>query len=413
MNKEYAQYAEKPFFQSKPKRRTNPFGVIVLIAIIFIAGVSVGGVIDNEMTSSKLDYLEQQIQALEQEQSSSPQTPVTYVLENTSLSSIYETVKDSIVVIYCQTPQMTFFGSYLAEVQGSGFVYDYENTPVVITNYHVISDAEDIIVTFSNGNSYPASLLGSDPYSDLAVLSIDTAITDVQPLDIVPSSPLQVGDPVIAIGSPYGLGGTMTTGIISQTGRTIEESLAGSFPIADIIQTSAPINPGNSGGPLLNYQCQVIGITTAIIENSEGLGFAIPSNTILREIGPLVENGSYPDHPWIGITGVDMNYALAEAMKVNTTYGWLISSVVQDGAADRGGLLGGTKRMQIADKWVMIGGDIIVAIDGNKIINGATLMSYLEEYTRPDQTITVTVLRDNHYVDVPITLEARPSPGIY
>ena len=412
MNQEYAQY-ENPFFQSKPKRRTNPFGVIVLIAIIFIAGVSVGGVIDNDMTSSKLDYLEQQIQALEQKQSSSPQTPVTYILENISLSSIYETVKDSIVVIYCQTPQMTFFGSYLAEVQGSGFVCEYEDTPVVITNYHVISDAEDIIVTFSNGNSYPASLLGSDPYSDLAVLSIDTAITNVQPLDIVPSSSLQVGDPVIAIGSPYGLGGTMTTGIISQTGRTIEESLAGSFPIADIIQTSAPINPGNSGGPLLNYQCQVIGITTAIIENSEGLGFAIPSNTILREIGPLVENGSYPDHPWIGITGADMNYAIAEAMNVNITYGWLISSVVKDGAADHGGLRGGTTRMQIADKWVIIGGDIIVAINGNKMINGAALMSYLEENTRPDQTITVTVLRDNQYVDVPITLEARPSPGIY
>jgi S1-C subfamily serine protease len=411
MNYESSYYEREPIYQTKPRRSKNPFGVIFAIVIIFIAGVSVGSVINDDMTSSKLQYLEQHVQAIEEEKSASPLPTITYTLDNTSLSSIYEAAKDSIVVIYCQVPQMTFFGTQLAEVQGSGFVYEYKNTPVVITNYHVISNAQDITVSFSNGNIYPASLLGSDPYSDLAVLSVDASLKHVKPLDIVSSSSLKVGDPVVAIGSPFGLGGTMTTGIVSQLARTIQESLAGKFPIANIIQTSAPINPGNSGGPLLNYQCQVIGITTAIVDNSEGLGFAIPSNTILREIGSLVENGSYTNHPWIGVTGTDMDYAIAEAMNVNITYGWLVSSVVENGAAAKGGLIGGKERVQIENNLVMIGGDIIVAIDGKRIINGDALMSYLEGNAMPGQIIKVTVLRNNQYADMPITLQARPSSG--
>jgi S1-C subfamily serine protease len=264
-------------------------------------------------------------------------------------------------------------------------------------------------VTFSNGNGYPATVIGSDAYSDLAVLSVEAPTEEFQPLTIISSSTLEVGDPVVAIGSPFGLGGTMTTGIISQLGRTIQDSVAGNFPIANIIQTSAAINPGNSGGPLLNYQGEVVGITTAIIQNSNGLGFAVPSNTILREIESLITTGSYNQHPWIGISGIDMTYAIAQTLGVDVTYGWLITQVTDGGAAAQAGLQGGSQQVRVIDEWVITGGDIIIAVDGTRIINGDTFMSYLEEHTTPNQTITITILRNNHIQDVPVVLKQRPN----
>jgi len=280
---------------------------------------------------------------------------------------------------------------------------------VVITNKHVVDDAENITVTFSNGNGYAASIMGSDAYSDLAVLSVDAPLEEFQPLEITSSSSLQVGDPVIAIGSPFGLGGTMTSGIISQLGRTIQDSVAGNFPIANIIQTSAAINPGNSGGPLLNYQGEVVGITTAIIQDSNGLGFAVPSNTILREIDSLINTGTYDQHPWVGISGTDMTYEIAKTIGTNVTYGWLITQVTNGGAAAKAGLKGGNKQAQIIDEWVIIGGDIIIAVDGTRVINGDSFMSYLEEHTNPNQTITLTIIRNRQTQDVSVLLKQRPS----
>ena len=257
--------------------------------------------------------------------------------------------------------------------------------------------------------AYPATVIGSDAYSDLAVLSVEAPLEEFQPLDITSSSTLQVGDPVVAIGSPFGLGGTMTTGIVSQLGRTIEDSVAGSFPIANIIQTSAEINPGNSGGPLLNYEGDVIGITTAIISDSNGLGFAVPSNTILREIKSLIETGSYNQHPWVGISGTDMTYEIAQTIGTDVTYGWLITQVTNGGAADLAGLQGGNKQVRINNEWMIIGGDVIIAVDGTRIINGDTFMSYLEEHTTPNQTITLTILRNNQTQDISLVLQQRPS----
>jgi S1-C subfamily serine protease len=201
----------------------------------------------------------------------------------------------------------------------------------------------------------------------------------------------------------------MTTGIISQLGRTIQDSVAGSYPLANVIQTSAAINPGNSGGPLLNYEGEVVGITTAIIQDSNGLGFAIPSNTILREIESLVTTGSYDQHAWLGISGVDMTYSIAQAIGVDVTYGWLITQVTRSGAADDAGLQGGSKQMRMTDSWVVVGGDIIVAVDGIRIINGDALMSYLEEQTAPHQIIKVTVVRGNQLLDVQVELGQRPT----
>jgi S1-C subfamily serine protease len=202
----------------------------------------------------------------------------------------------------------------------------------------------------------------------------------------------------------------MTTGIISQTGRTIKESDTGGFLIANVIQTDVAINPGNSGGPLMNYNGEVIGITTAIIQDSEGLGFAIPSNTILKEIPDLVKNGSYNNHSYLGVSGTDMSYSIAKAMNVNMTYGWLVVDVEENSPADKANLQKGDELVEINDKNMVVGGDIIIAIDGDRIVNGDALLSYLERHTQPGQLITLTVIRrDNEQIDVKVELGRRPA----
>ena len=300
---------------------------------------------------------------------------------------------------------------HYTQVQGSRFVYNFTGQMVILTNYHIVHDAINITVTFMNGNGYAATVLGSDPYADLAVLSTNAPQSEYKPLEIVSSSTLKVGDPVIAVGNPFGLAGSVTTGIVSQLGRTITEETTGGYPIANVIQITAPINPGNSGGPLLNYRGQVVGITTAIVKNSQGLGFAIPSNTILREIEALIENGTYNKHPWLGVEVIDMTYEIATAMKVNITYGCLIVHVVSDGPADQAGLQGGTQQVQIAGKWVTIGGDIIIAINQTRITNIDALAAYLEEYTLPGQTINVTIVRNNQTMTFAVELGTRPPPS--
>jgi len=380
--------------------------VSLCIVVIFLVGFVFGSSFIYGISSTEIDELKYQISYLQNNSEDLPD--ISYYFNGTSLSSIYTEVEDSIVVISGIVPYQTFFNVRYYEVQGSGFVYKFEDQIVVITNNHVVSDVSDIVVTFSNGNSYSGELIGSDDYSDLAILSVDAPSEEFLALEIVSSSYIEVGDPVIAIGSPMGLESTMTTGIVSQVGRTIEESLAGSFPIANIIQTNVAINPGNSGGPLLNYQGEVIGITTAIVEDSEGLGFAIPSDTILNEIESLVTTGSYNQHPWIGISGVDMSYSIAQVMDVDVTYGWLVASITSDSAADEAGLKGGNQQVIINEDWVIIGGDIIIAIDGTRIINGDSLMSYLERYTEPGQSIIVTIIRDNQQVDITVKVGARP-----
>jgi len=210
------------------------------------------------------------------------------------------------------------------------------------------------------------------------------------------------------MGNPYGLAGSITTGIVSALGRTLAEELTGGYPIANVIQTTTPLNPGNSGGPLLNYQGQVVGITAAIVSDSQGLGFAIPSNTILREIESLVTEGSYNQHPWLGAAGTDMTYELAKAMSINVTYGWLITQVTSGGPADKAGLRGGAKQVLIAGEWITIGGDVIVAINETRITNMDDLSAYLEEYTLPGQTINVTIVRNNQTITLAVELGTRP-----
>ncbi|HDS59362.1 MAG TPA: PDZ domain-containing protein, partial [Thermoplasmatales archaeon] len=359
-----------------------------------------------------LDSLEQRNQALQQQLDGLqfPGHNITYFLGNTSLAALYEQVRPSIVVIHGYTVQQSIFGQQYGETQGSGFIYNQSGEHVVVTNYHVVRNAVNITVTLCNGRAFAAEVLGSDPYADLAVLEVNAERAKLPPLAMTSSATLRVGDPVVAIGTPFGLAGTMTTGIVSHLGRTIRESTAGEFSIANIIQISTPINPGNSGGPLLNYQGEVVGITTAIVSESQGLGFAIPSATVLRELPSLVSTGSYTRHSWLGVTGYDMDYHLARVMGVNVTYGWLLAGIQDGGPADKAGLQGGDHQVSIGGTRYVVGGDVVVAIDNRSVLNGDDLMSYLAAHTLPGQTIQVTVVRHNETVTLPVTLGTRPPP---
>jgi serine protease Do len=200
----------------------------------------------------------------------------------------------------------------------------------------------------------------------------------------------------------------MTSGIVSALGRTITDETS-NYPIANVIQTSTPINPGNSGGPLLNYEGQVVGVTTAIVSDSQGLGFAIPSSAILREIESLITEGSYNQYPWIGAAGTDMTYEIAKAMDVNVTYGWLISQVTSGGPADEANLQGGTQQVTVSGQAVTIGGDIITALSGTRIKGIDDLSTFLEEHTLPGQTIDVTIIRNGQTMTLPLKIGTRPA----
>jgi len=324
-----------------------------------------------------------------------------------SYSELYSEVKDSVVFIQGWVLIETMFGREYTTVQGSGFVYRYGEDMIVITNDHVVVGSVNITVSFLNGNTYPADIVGEDPYSDLAVLYVYAPAHEFKPLAIASSSTLEVGQPVVAVGNPFGLTGSMTTGVISQLGRTLSETVTGGYPVADIIQMSAPINPGNSGGPLLNVFGEVIGVTTAIVTNSQGLGFAVPSDTILRELPFLVEHRPYP-HPWLGVRGVDITYEVSKAVNFNVTYGWLIVEVLPGSPAEEAGLRGGTEVVDIGGVSVTIGGDAVIAIDGTRIRNGDDLTTYLERNTKTGQKIVITIIRSEHKMDIIVTLGTRP-----
>jgi S1-C subfamily serine protease len=407
---------EIPEKQKTP--RTTTVLLVIIVIVSLVAGGVVGGLMCYSTSSEKIDNLQNQVTTLQQQLSQVQLTQnedyqnVTVVSgDNVSVSQLYVQVEDSVVVIHgMMLSQYDFFGhAYYSQVQGSGFIYNFEGQNVIVTNYHVINGAVNITVTFANGNAYSATTLGSDPYAELGVLSVDAPKEEFVPIEIASSTSLQVGDPVIVVGTPYGLTGSMSTGYVSALGRTLNAETTGGYVIANVIQTTAALNPGNSGGPVLNYKGQVVGIATAIVADSQGLGFAIPSNTILREIGNLINTGSYTDHPWLGASGNDMSYEIAEAMGTNVTYGWLIAQVTSGGPSANAGLQGGTKQAVVMDTQMTVGGDIIVAINGTRITGIDDMSAYLEEYTLPGQTVNLTVVRDNETIFVPLELGSRPA----
>ncbi|PVX27147.1 MAG: trypsin [Candidatus Bathyarchaeum sp.] len=399
-------------------RRTSTTVLAVIAVVCLVAGGLFGYMNCYLTTSGQIDglqsqvaSLQSQVAALQQTQSQDYQNINNYSIDNVSIAELYAQVKDSVVVIRGLVPSYyDFFGRlYYGQVQGSGFVYNVSTQIVVVTNNHVIDGAVNITVTFSNGNAYPAEILGQDPYADLGVLSTEAPEEELNPLEIVSSVSLQVGDPVMVVGTPYGLAGSMSAGFVSSLGRTLTADTTGGYVIANVIQTTAALNPGNSGGPVLNYEGQVIGIATAIVEDSEGLGFAIPSSTILREIEDLVNLGSYEKHSWLGAQGADMNYEIADVMDSNVTYGWLIAQVTAGGPSEKAGLQGGTQQVDVVDQRVVIGGDIIIAVNGVRVTGIDALSAYLEEYTVPGETVTLTVVRNNETVYLQLELESRPN----
>jgi S1-C subfamily serine protease len=334
--------------------------------------------------------------------------------DSLSLNSIFKQVENSVVQITRKVPPSSILPSPESEnasALGSGFVYD--NKGRIITNNHVVGDAKIVDITLVDGNRYTANVIGTDIFSDIAVIEIVENLTEqssppLNPLIIGNSSELEVGEQVIAIGNPFGLAGTMTTGIISQTGRLLPDPQTG-FSIPNAIQTDTIINPGNSGGPLLNMNGQVIGMNTAGLFGS-GIGFAIPSNAITRIVPALIEKGNYT-HPWLGLTAATLTSDLAESVEgLETNFkGVLVDSIVKDGPADKVGIQG-----RITDQYgEKNGGDIITAIDGRIINQNEDLISYIAENKKVGDKITLTIYRNGQFLDLEMTLQERPSPLLY
>ncbi|MDA4119648.1 MAG: trypsin-like peptidase domain-containing protein [Thaumarchaeota archaeon] len=392
--------------------------VVVLLAIAAVAYYSYNRT-SNSGTSAEISSLQLRLSNL-QELNSALQSQLASKSSNTTLpsmgpESLYANASRSVVTVQGDivTTQNTFFGQTksVAVVQGSGFVAGFQGSYYIVTNNHVVDGVTNITVTFSDGNAYTASVKGSDLHSDLAVLGVNAPNSEFFPLAIVSSSQaVHVGESVYAIGSPFGLSGSMTFGIVSQVGRTITESTNTTRSIANVIQFSAPINPGNSGGPLLDSAGEVIGITTAAVSNSAGLGFAIPSSTIARELPSLVTSGKYALHPSLGIEGVGMTYQLAQATGSSLTYGVLVERVTSGSAADKAGIQGGTRTATVEGSSYTIGGDIIVSANGVKIVDIDSLASFLEGNTIAGQTIQLGIIRSGAMIIVSVTLGSLPSP---
>lgn len=297
---------------------------------------------------------------------------------------------------------------------GSGFVWDKEGH--IVTNNHVINGADKIEVTYSDGLAQPASLVGTDPNSDLAVIRVDSPTDRLIPVQIIDSNQVKVGQLAIAIGNPFGLEGTMTVGIISAIGRTLptgdSNTTGATFSIPEIIQTDAPINPGNSGGVLVNAQGQVIGVTAAIESSGNsnaGIGFAIPSTLVQKVIPALIKNGKY-EHPYLGISGTTLNPEMAKAMNLDENQrGALVEDVTPGGPAEKAGLQGSSRSIEIDGRQVRVGGDVVTAVDGNEIKSMDDLIAYLYDQAAVGQKVTLSILRNGKIEQVEATLEARPN----
>jgi S1-C subfamily serine protease len=294
--------------------------------------------------------------------------------------------------------------------QGSGFLFDDQGH--IVTNNHVVEDATGFQVNFADGSIFEARLIGRDPGSDLAVLKIDELPPSAAPLPLANSRQVEVGQTAIAIGNPFGLQNTLTVGVISGVGRSLDgpRSSRGRFSIPNVIQTDAAINPGNSGGPLLNIRGEVIGVNTAIRSESgtfEGVGYAVPSNAVARVVPALIRDGRY-DHPWIGIVMRTVDPLLSRHFSLQARQGVLIIEVQGASPADRGGLHGGQRKGNYGGVEVAYDGDIVMAINQQPVHSSDDLLSYLELETSVGDTVTLTVLRNGEEQKVDVTLAARP-----
>lgn len=291
---------------------------------------------------------------------------------------------------------------------GSGFVFDTNGH--IITNAHVVENADEINVTFLDGRTYKAKIIGTDPFTDLAVIKVEAIPSLLQPLPLGDSSKLKVGMEVVAIGNPFGLSGSMTSGIVSQLGRLLPSQDTG-FSIPDVIQTDAAINPGNSGGPLLNLKAEVIGINTAIQSATgefTGVGFAIPSKTISKIVPDLIDKGEHL-HPWVGISGRDIDPNLAEILNLPDARGFLVITIVEGSPADTAGLRGTSETKQVDGKEYPVGGDIILSVDGKTVRKIDDILIHLQREKRVGDEMLLEILRDGVKTNIVVKLEERPA----
>jgi 2-alkenal reductase len=297
------------------------------------------------------------------------------------------------------------------EGEGSGIVVDTQGH--IVTNNHVIADTRELLVTLYDGTTLPATIVGLDPDSDLAVIKVDAPPESLRPVTWGDSDKVRVGQRAVAIGNPFGYENTLTSGIISGLSRSLPAVTR--YRIPDIIQTDAAINPGNSGGPLLNSQGEVIGVNSAIVPNLNslgersflGVGFAIPANLAQRVVPVLIEKGEYA-HPWIGFRGMDVLPEIAAAMDLPEASGALVIDVIPDSPADDAGLRGGNREVQIIGQPVIVDGDVIVIIDDFEVRRFDDILSYLSRRGEVGEEVELTIIRDGEMQTVTVTLGARP-----
>lgn len=369
------------------ERKIEYFG----IASILLFGAVLGGSLTYTHLDSRMDSLQDQVDSVESGKN------VVYIntTGQNSLVHLFDQVDQSVVSV-------NTFGA--ENSQGSGFVYSRNG--YIVTNEHVIDGANRVQVTFTDGSTVNAEIVGQDRFSDIAVLKVNKK--GLQPLELANSSEVRVGQTAVAIGNPFGLRSSMTSGIISQKGRLLP--VAGGFSIPNVLQTDAAINPGNSGGPLVNVRGEVVGINTAIETRTgtfSGIGFAIPANTVERVADGIIETGGY-ETPWIGVSGINMDEDIAEEMGVNQTSGFLVVEVVEDGPAADSGLRAGNRTVTINGMELNVGGDIIVAINGEEVRGITDILNYLATETDVGETVDITVIRDGERQDIQLTLGARP-----
>jgi len=320
--------------------------------------------------------------------------------------SIYQKASLSVVNVISTVITRDFFLNAIPrEGSGSGSIIDARGH--VLTNDHVIRDAKKLEVTLADGSKWPAALVGTDPDNDLAVIKIEAPADKLKPLPLGDSQRLQVGQKVLAIGNPFGLGLTLTTGIISSLGRNIRSEVG--TMIEDLIQTDASINPGNSGGPLLNSEGEIIGINTAIVSPtgaSVGIGFAIPVNTAKRIIPQLIAKG-YVTYPWAGASVQPLFPELAKVLKLKMERGAMVIEVTPGGPADKAGLRGGNRQVQAGNVQLTVGGDVITQVDQHEVKDADDLIKLIRE-RKPGDVAVLKVLRDGQFKEVKITLQERP-----
>ncbi len=389
----------------------------VLALTVFLCFLAVGGLVIWRFAAAPAAPVGEIIETTPEQ----PPTPVApAVSDSTDIETqintrVYQQAAPSVVAVQVLDEDMLgksdesdkLHPFFFSTGEGSGFVIDKEGH--ILTNNHVIEDAESVVVTFYDGLQAPAEIIGSDQNTDLAVIKVDPQGLNLRPVTFGDIDNLQVGDRLLVIGNPFGNANTLTTGIVSALGRLIDlpESF---YSLPEVIQTDAAINPGNSGGPMLNARGEVVGVTFMLqseTRSNSGIGFGIPSYFARRVSHDIIETGAFR-HPYIGIRGVTLSPFAARALGLQVDRGVLVKEVLQDTPADKAGLRGGEENETIEGLTFKVGGDVITAIDGQPVLVFDDLLAYLGRYSAPGDTITLTVHRNGKTLEIPLTLAPRP-----